>query len=124
MPEARQAALPLARPTGAPVFAARSVLVRTKIPGMDVAINPYVGCTYGCGYCYASFMGRSVGRDREEWGGYVYAKSNLRTVLRRELRRPRNGRATQERDAALVATFQRFQAEPHLISAHVDRWSG
>jgi DNA repair photolyase len=93
MPELRQAALPLASPSRGPVFTARSILVRTKIPGMDVAINPYVGCSYGCGYCYAAFMGRSVGRGRDEWGRYVYPKENLRAVLRRELRRPRNGRA-------------------------------
>lgn len=30
---------------------------------------------------------------------------------------------TAERDAALTATFQRFQDEPHLIAAHVARWA-
>ena len=30
---------------------------------------------------------------------------------------------TAERDAALTATFRQFQAEPHLIAAHVARWA-
>jgi len=73
---------------------ARSILVRSKIPGADYAINPYVGCAYGCGYCYASFMGRMVGRSRSEWGRYLYPKANLEPVLRKQLRRPGIERAS------------------------------
>ena len=33
---------------------ARSVITRTDLPVCDYAVNPYVGCTHGCRYCYAN----------------------------------------------------------------------
>jgi Bacteriophage protein gp37 len=35
---------------------------KTKIEWCDVTINPVVGCTFGCGYCYARKM-----NDRFKW---------------------------------------------------------
>lgn len=69
---------------------ARSVLTRTRIPGYQWCLNPYVGCEHGCSYCCASFMKRFTGH-REPWGGFVDAKVNAPEVLRRELRRGRPG---------------------------------
>jgi len=63
----------------------KSVLVKSKLPDADYVINPYVGCAFGCSYCYASFMGRFVGKSVEDWGGYVFAKVNLGEVLDKEL---------------------------------------
>jgi len=76
---------PSRRPGG--VYPARSILVPSKVPGMDYALNPYVGCAFGCTYCYATFMGRLVGRKPQDWGRFVYAKANLESVMARELRR-------------------------------------
>lgn len=39
----------------------------------DFACNPYVGCTHGCLYCYARFMGDPDGRP-EPWGTYADVK--------------------------------------------------
>lgn len=39
----------------------RTILTRTRIPGHDYCVNPYVGCAHGCRYCYACFMKRSAG---------------------------------------------------------------
>ena len=39
----------------------------------DFACNPYVGCTHGCQYCYARFMGDYAERP-EPWGTYVDVK--------------------------------------------------
>lgn len=64
---------------------AKSILVQSKLPGADYVINPYTGCAFGCSYCYASFMGRFVGKTVEDWGNYVFAKVNLPEVLDREL---------------------------------------
>ena len=73
----------------------RSALVRSKIPGVDYVINPYLGCGHGCRYCYAVFMRKYSRHHRQApWGTFVEVKVNLVGVLRSELRRKRQrGRA-------------------------------
>lgn len=65
--------------------AAKSILNRCGIPGIDFVVNPYIGCRFACKYCYASFMGRFVGKTVADWGEYVYAKVNAPELLRQEL---------------------------------------
>ncbi len=36
----------------------KSVMTKSNLPVADFSVNPYVGCTHGCKYCYASFMKR------------------------------------------------------------------
>jgi len=62
----------------------KSLLQKSKIPSLEYALNPYVGCEHGCRYCYATFMGRFRGLP-DEWGTYVFAKENAPEVLRREV---------------------------------------
>ena len=64
---------------------AKSILTRCGIPGIDFVINPYIGCRFSCKYCYASFMGRFVGKKVSDWGEYVYVKTNAAELLRKEL---------------------------------------
>lgn len=64
---------------------AKTILTRCRIPGIDFVINPYIGCRFACRYCYASFMGRFVGKQISDWGEYVYAKVNAPELLRKEL---------------------------------------
>lgn len=49
-------------------------LTKSNLPASDYVINPYVGCTHGCKYCYASFMKRFTGHD-EKWGEFIDIKS-------------------------------------------------
>ena len=39
----------------------------------DDFVNPYVGCTHACRYCYASFMKRFTGHP-EPWGTFLDVK--------------------------------------------------
>jgi DNA repair photolyase len=73
----------------------KSALVRSKIPGVDYVINPYLGCSHGCRYCYAVFMRRySRQHASAPWGSFVEVKVNLPDLLRVELRRKKQpGRA-------------------------------
>ena len=34
----------------------KSVITKTDVPVCDYAVNPYVGCTHGCKYCYAKSL--------------------------------------------------------------------
>lgn len=65
----------------------KTILTPCKIPGIDYTLNPYIGCRFGCIYCYASFMGRFVGKKIQDWGSYVYPKINAVELLKNELPR-------------------------------------
>lgn len=61
----------------------RRALTRSGLPDIDYALNPYIGCSHGCIYCYARLY---TGREevREGWGEVVLVKINLIELLRRE----------------------------------------
>ncbi len=66
----------------------KSALIRSKIPGVEYVINPYVGCGHGCKYCYARFMAKwSHYHKAAKWGTFVEAKANIAGILHEELRR-------------------------------------
>lgn len=48
-------------------------LTKSNLPASDYVINPYVGCSHGCKYCYASFMKRFTGHQ-EAWGDFIDIK--------------------------------------------------
>ena len=48
-------------------------LTVSKLPASDYVINPYVGCSHACKYCYACFMKRFTGHN-EEWGTFIDVK--------------------------------------------------
>lgn len=51
----------------------KSVLSKSNLPVCEYSVNPYVGCTHGCRYCYASFMKRFTGHT-EPWGTFLDVK--------------------------------------------------
>lgn len=74
----------------------KTILVRCNIPGIDYVINPYIGCRFACKYCYASFMGRFVGKKVSDWGEYVYAKVNAPELLKKEIAKLKTKAAGKE----------------------------
>ncbi len=68
----------------------KSALVKSYIPGIDYALNPYLGCEHGCVYCYASFMQRYYHPD-EVWGEFVDVKVNFVERLRSQIKRTKPG---------------------------------
>ncbi len=69
----------------------KSVLTGSEISGVDYCVNPYVGCSHGCRYCYATFMKRYSGHT-EAWGSFVDVKINAPEILQKQLHRARSGR--------------------------------
>lgn len=68
---------------------AKNILSQSKV--FDYALNPYVGCRYGCTYCYARFMKRFTGH-RERWSEFVDVKVNAPELLEKEIKRKKAGR--------------------------------
>ena len=51
----------------------KSVLSKSNLPVCEYSVNPYVGCTHACRYCYASFMKRFTDHP-ESWGDFLDVK--------------------------------------------------
>ena len=52
----------------------RSIMTRSTLPVGGYSVNPYVGCTHACRYCYASFMKRFT-KHPEPWGSFLDVKT-------------------------------------------------
>jgi len=48
-------------------------LSKSNLPGFDFVINPYIGCSHACLYCYASFM-KMITNHSEKWGSFIDIK--------------------------------------------------
>ena len=66
---------------------AKSIIGSTQVPSADYVINPYTGCQFACMYCFASFMGRFVGETNQNWGNYVYVKTNAVELMEKDISR-------------------------------------
>lgn len=63
---------------------AKSILIKTALPGADWVVNPYNGCLFACMYCYAAQIARWK-HPKDEWGSYIDVKINAPQLLRIEL---------------------------------------
>jgi DNA repair photolyase len=103
---------------------ARSLLNSPTATGMPFwSINPYVGCAFGCAYCYARYAHRYVAerlsisteaadtvreelRDLPPWLAFerrIFVKREAASILRRELRKPTRMRALL-RETVVIGT--------------------
>jgi len=51
----------------------------------NYTINPYVGCSHACRYCYADYYTKRIYGITHPWGEYVFIKENLPQLLQNEL---------------------------------------
>ncbi len=51
----------------------KGIMTKSNLPVADYSVNPYVGCSHSCKYCYASFMKRFTNHP-EPWGEFVDVK--------------------------------------------------
>lgn len=63
---------------------AKSALTKCAMPGEPWALNPYMGCSHDCAYCYVPDVAHV---ERWRWGTYVVVKRNLPTLLAKEVQR-------------------------------------
>lgn len=51
----------------------KNIMTKSNLPLGGYSVNPYIGCTHACQYCYASFMKRFTGHE-EAWGTFLDIK--------------------------------------------------
>ncbi|NER35024.1 MAG: radical SAM protein [Oscillatoria sp. SIO1A7] len=54
------------------------------IKAYDFTLNPYQGCQYGCGYCYAAAFSPHY-KMRQDWGNWIIVKENAAELMEKEL---------------------------------------
>jgi DNA repair photolyase len=110
--------------------ASRGILNSPAATGMPFwSINPYIGCAFGCAYCYARYAHRYVAERlttsdassasvREElaslppWLAFerrIFVKREAPGLLRRELRRPQRYRALHQETVVIGTATDPYQ---------------
>ncbi|MDI9642584.1 MAG: radical SAM protein [Archaeoglobales archaeon] len=86
-----------------------SALGKSNLPGLDYTLNPYIGCSHGCIYCYARlYCEPRIGKN---WGKIVVVKENIAEILARELRRKKKGLVGL---STITDAYQPIEAETKL----------
>ena len=62
----------------------KSIITKSNLPDADYVINPYVGCSHACIYCYARFMRRFTGHN-EKWGQFIDVKINSEEIFPKQI---------------------------------------
>lgn len=81
---------------------AKSIIVKSGLPDSDYVINPYVGCSHGCIYCYARFMKRFTNHP-EPWGQFVDVKINAEQLV------PQNTKKFRDKSIGISSVTDAYQ---------------
>ena len=63
----------------------KTIVSPSGIPGCDFAVNPFVGCSHACVYCYAKFMKKFTDHE-EPWGEFLDVRVNAAEAAVKQLR--------------------------------------
>jgi DNA repair photolyase len=90
---------------------AGSALTKTGgfLAGFTHTLQPYIGCRFGCAYCYVQKL--SVHRFHQPalaWGDYVHPRMGIAEHLRKEL-----ARAARSGNLAQLAVFMSSATDPY-----------
>ncbi|MBI4174023.1 MAG: radical SAM protein [Candidatus Aenigmarchaeota archaeon] len=66
----------------------KSILTKSSLT--DYCVNCYMGCSFGCSYCYAQLIIRKF-HPGEKWGEYLDVKINAPQLLEKEIARAKRG---------------------------------
>jgi DNA repair photolyase len=121
---------------------AKGVLNGPEVTGMGFwSINPYVGCAFGCAYCYARYAHRYVAERKTAAGSddgheltelppwlaferRIFVKRNAAEVLRETLRGHRSQSSKRQARSATVAV-QAPGPTPQALDSRLSRlWKG
>lgn len=58
------------------------LITKSGFSGYDACMNPYVGCEFGCSYCYVRFF---IKDPAKPWGEFVRVRLHMAKQLPREL---------------------------------------
>ncbi len=86
-----------------------SALGKSNLPGLDYTLNPYIGCSHGCIYCYARLY--SDPRIGKNWGKIVVVKENIVEVLAKEVRKKKKGVVGL---STITDPYQKIEAKEEL----------
>lgn len=100
---------------------AKSIITKSKLPDTDYVVNPYIGCQFACLYCYASFMGRFVNESLENWGNYLYVKTNAAELFKVEYKRlkPINNKSPSIMLSSVTDPYQGVEMCRTILKSHV-----
>lgn len=59
---------------------AKTIISKSNLPDCDYVINPYIGCSHRCIYCYARYMKKFTNHS-ENWGEFVDVKINAPDLI-------------------------------------------
>ncbi len=68
----------------------KQALTKSGLPDIDYALNPYLGCSHSCLYCYAKMYTR-LNDVTTNWGSIIAVKKNLLDVLIKEVEKLKKG---------------------------------
>jgi len=64
----------------------KHLLHRSSASFAEFTLNPYIGCGFGCSYCYVPILRAKRGQEGvDTWGSWVQVKVNAPDVVRREM---------------------------------------